>query len=154
VSRRFTSNEGYSHRNHPSERCSGCGQRHDAAANNRASRCNVLANDTDPDGAADLAAAMIATVPAGGGRADVQRRPSRPGRYGLRRAASDLHGRCCGIYTLPIRRRSAGALSATGLRVTVTVNATENITVTRSSTWSVATAGGWTARTASPRARR
>lgn len=77
---------------------------------------NVLANDTDPDGAADLAAAQIVTAPGGGATATVA------GGVVTFRATT------AGSYTFSYRAvDAAGAVSAP---VTVTVNVVGNETLT------------------------
>jgi hypothetical protein len=93
---------------------------------NRAIQINVLANDTDPDGQADLAAAAnltVATKPAG------STATATGGAGGL----VSFTGSAAGTYTFSYRAGDqAGVLSANAATVTVSVAASETITITRS----------------------
>ncbi len=103
------------------------------APNNRAVTINVLANDTDPDGAADLAAAVIVTAPAAsatltcnGGAAATVGTVCAGGSVTFTPTAT-------GSFTFTYKAQDqVGAQSANAATVTVTVGATEAIVVTKS----------------------
>lgn len=103
------------------------------APNNRAVTINVLANDADPDGAADLAAAAIASLPAAG--ATLTCNGGAVATVGTVCAGGSVTftPTATGTFSFTYRAQDqAGAQSANAATVTVTVNATENIVVTRS----------------------
>jgi cadherin-like protein len=117
------------------------------APNNKPVTLNVLANDTDPDGAADLAAAVIVTVPTPAGAT-----------LTCNGGAAATVGTVCpgglitftptavNTYSFTYKAQDqAGALSANTANVSVTVNATESIVVQKSiftnKTWRWTVAG-------------
>ncbi len=107
------------------------------APNNKPITINVLANDTDPDGAGDLASAVIQSLPAAGatitcngGAAVVIGQPSAVCAGGNITFTGSGGG---SVYTFRYKARDvAGALSANTATVTMTVNATEAIVITKS----------------------
>lgn len=124
------------------------------APNNKPVTINVLANDTDPDGAADLASGLAAAViqslptPAGatltcnGGAAVVVGQPSAVCAGG----SITFTPTTLGTFTFTYRARdAAGALSTNTATVSMTVNAVEAIVVTKSiftgKTWRWTVAG-------------
>jgi len=130
----FTSNEGYltviiTPVNDPPV----AGNDSTGAPNNRAVTIGVLANDSDPDGAADLANAVIQSLPAAGATLTCNGG-----------AAASIGTVCAGgsvtftptvqgTFTFTYKAQDqAGALSANTGTVTVTVNATETIVMTKS----------------------
>ncbi len=117
------------------------------APNNRAVTVSVLGNDTDPDGAADLAAAVIQSVPAAG--ATITCNGGAAAVVGTVCAGGTIAFTGSGggsVYTFSYRARDvSGALSANTATVTMTVNATEAIVVQKSiftsKTWRWTVAG-------------
>jgi len=102
------------------------------AANNKAVTMNVLANDTDPDGAADLAAAVIQSVPAAGATIACNGAPATAGTV-CPGGAITFTPTAQGAYSFTYKAQDqAGAVSANTANVSVTVAGTENIVVTKS----------------------
>lgn len=82
---------------------------------------NVLANDTDPDGAADLAAAQLLTLPASGATVT-----------GGAGGVFDFLASASGSYTFTyLAQDMAGATSAVPATVTVQVSAGETLAISR-----------------------
>lgn len=104
------------------------------APNNKPVTINVLGNDTDPDGAADLAAAVIRSLP--GGTATITCNGGAAAVVGTVCAGGNITFTGSGggtVFTFTYQARdSALALSANTATVVVTVNATEAIVVTKS----------------------
>jgi hypothetical protein len=107
------------------------------AANNKAVTINVLSNDTDPDGAADLvgglAAAVIQTLPAAA--ATITCNGGAPATAGMACAGGliTITPAAPGAFSLSyFARDRAGVQSTNAANVSVTVNSTENIVVTKS----------------------
>ena len=105
--------------------------------NNKAVTFDLLANDTDPDGAADLVGGLSAAV--------IQSLPAAGATITCNGAAAAIGTACSGglvtftgsgggsVYTFTYRARDfAGLLSANAATVTVTVNAAEAIVVSKS----------------------
>lgn len=87
---------------------------------NLATAINVLANDTDPDGQADLAAVASLTQPTPAGASVV-----------LNGTAVSFTATAAGTYTFTYQAQDAGGLLSNVATVTVTVAGAETITVTR-----------------------
>lgn len=103
------------------------------APNNKAVTLNVLANDSDPDGAADLAAAVIVTVPAAGATLTCNGGVAAGPGTVCAGGSVTFTPTATGSFTFTYQAQDrAGMLSATAATVTVTVNATEAIVVTKS----------------------
>jgi len=104
------------------------------APNNKAITINVLGNDTDPDGAADLSAAVIQSLPAAG--ATITCNGGAAAVVGTVCAGGNISFTGSGggsVYTFTYKARDvAGALSANTATVTMTVNAAEQIVTTKS----------------------
>jgi len=104
------------------------------APNNKAITINVLGNDTDPDGAADLSAAVIQSLPAAG--ATITCNGGAAAVVGTVCAGGNITFTGSGggsVYTFTYKARDvAGATSANTATVTMTVNATEQIVITKS----------------------
>ena len=103
------------------------------APNNKAVTINVLANDTDPDGQADLASAVIMSLPpatttlkCNGGVAAVVGTVCAGGLI-------DVTPTVVGVSNFTYRARDLGGLDSLNIaNVSVTVNAVENIIVSKS----------------------
>ncbi len=117
------------------------------APNNKPITINLLGNDTDPDGAADLAAAVIQSLPATG--ATITCNGGVAAVVGTVCAGGNITFTGSGggsVYTFTYQAQDkAGALSANTATVTMTVNATEAIVVQKSiftsKTWRWTVAG-------------
>ena len=104
------------------------------APNNKAVTINVLANDTDLDGAADLAAAVIRSLPAAG--ATITCNGGVAATVGMVCAGGNITFTGSGggnVYSFTYQAQDlSGALSANTATVTVTVNAVEAIVISKS----------------------
>ncbi|MBI5015027.1 MAG: hypothetical protein HZB55_05990 [Deltaproteobacteria bacterium] len=103
------------------------------APNNKAVTINLIANDTDPDGVADLAAAVIQTLPAAGATIACGGVPASVGTACAGGTVTFTGSGGGSVYTFSYKARDvAGGLSANTATVTVTVNATEAILIAKS----------------------
>jgi len=116
------------------------------APNNKPVTINVLANDTDPDGAADLAAAVIQSLPAPGATITCNGGVAAAVGTACAGGLITFTPTTVGTFSFTYRAQDrAGALSANTANVSMTVNAVEAIVVTKSiftsKTWRWTVAG-------------
>jgi hypothetical protein len=103
------------------------------AANNRAVTINVLANDTDPDGAADLAAAVIQSVPATGATITCNGGVAASVGTACSGRLITFTPTAQGAFSFTYQAQDQSlAVSTSTANVSVTVTGTENIVVTKS----------------------
>src|SRR6266545_3200018 len=132
----FTSNEGYLTVNITPVNDAPVAKNDTAGApNNRAVTLNVLANDTDPDGAADLAAAVIKSLPAAGATLTCNGGAAVAVDTVCAGGLVTFTPTATGSFSFTYQAQDKGVpplTSLTAATVTVTVNATEAIVVTKS----------------------
>jgi hypothetical protein len=103
------------------------------AANNKAVTINVLANDTDPDGAADLAAAVIQSLPAAGATITCNGGVAASVGTACSGGLITFTPTAQGAFSFTYKAQDQSlALSTSTANVSVAVTGTENIVVTKS----------------------